>query len=80
MSLTTTLDTMQVDRPDPAAAQLLPQLAGYMMGMMEMNADDPTEAYIEERMNMSSEDKAEVRRASRRWTSNSRALRRNVQE
>lgn len=33
-----------------------------MMGMMEMNADDPTEAYIEERMNMSSEDKAEVRK------------------
>lgn len=61
MSLTTTLDTLQVDRPDPVAAELLPQLAGYILGQMEMNADDPTESYIEARMNMSGEEKADVR-------------------
>lgn len=61
MSLPTTLKTMNIDPPDPIAAELLPKLMGYVFWQMEVNADDPTQSYIEERIRMPSEEKARMR-------------------
>jgi|GEM_PF-3016492 len=61
MSLPTTLKTVQIDPPDPMAAEILPKLMGYIFWQMEENSDDPTDAYIEERLQMSSDDKARIR-------------------
>lgn len=69
MSLPTTLDTLQIDRAYPQAQDVLPKLMGLVFWYQECFSDDPSEAYIERRDNLSAEEKAKLREEIRQLDS-----------
>lgn len=69
MSLSTTLDTLRIERAYPQAQEVLPKLMGLVFWYQESFFDDPSEAYIERRDAMSAEEKAKVREEIRQLDS-----------
>ncbi len=61
LSLPTTLETMQIDPPFPLAKEILPKFLGLIFWHQETQMDDPPRSYIEDRENMSPEDRAKLR-------------------